>query len=125
MIDPLNPISVDFWIKSLIVLMTVQLGGGTNIAKAVQYGQSLIKNPKKTIMVIISDFYEGGGYPNLTRALKHVLEGQTKILGIAALDYNNRPMYDHRYAREMNKIGIDVIVSTPNNLAEIIARLMK
>ena len=76
-------------------------------------------------MVIISDFYEGGGYQNLTSTLKHVLEGQTKILGIAALDYNNRPMYDRRYAKEMNAMGIDVLASTPNNLAEIIAKLMK
>jgi predicted metal-dependent peptidase len=106
------------------VLMTVQLGGGTNIAKAVQYGHSLIKNPKKTIMVIISDFYEGGGYDRLTNTLKQVLEGQTKILGIAALDYNNNPMYDRRYAKFMNTLGIDVLACTPNNLPEIIAKLM-
>ncbi|MCK4823348.1 VWA domain-containing protein, partial [bacterium] len=107
------------------VLMTVQLGGGTNIARAVQYGQSLIKNPKKTIMVIISDFYEGGGYNRLTDTLKKVLEGQTKILGIAALDYNNEPMFDRKYAKFMNTLGIDVLASTPNNLPEIIANLMQ
>jgi len=107
------------------VLMTVQLGGGTNITRAVRYAQTLIKNPKKTILVIISDFYEGGGYDNLTKALKQILEGQTKILGIAALDYNNEPMYDRKYAKALNKIGIDVLASTPNNLPEIIAKLMQ
>ena len=106
------------------VLMTVQLGGGTNIAKAVQYAQSLIKNPKKTIMVIISDFYEGGGYNRLTDTLKKVLEGQTRILGIAALGYNNEPMYDRNYAKFMNTLGIDVLACTPKNLPEIIANLM-
>ncbi len=107
------------------VLMSVQLGGGTDITRAVRYGQSLIKNPKKAIMVIISDFYEGGGYDNLTKALKHVLEGQTKILGIAALGYNSQPMYDRRYAREMKQMGIDVLACTPKNLPELIAKLMK
>ena len=106
------------------VLMTVQLGGGTNIAKAVQYAQTLIKNPKKTIMVIISDFYEGGGYNRLTNTLKKVLEGQTRILGIAALGYNNEPMYDRNYAKFMNTLGIDVLACTPKNLPEIIANLM-
>ncbi len=106
------------------VLMTVQLGGGTNIAKAVQYAQTLIKNPKKTIMVIISDFYEGGGYNRLTDTLKKVLEGQTRILGIAALGYNNEPMYDRNYAKFMNTLGIDVLACTPKNLPEIIANLM-
>ncbi|MFX0075437.1 MAG: VWA domain-containing protein [Candidatus Hermodarchaeota archaeon] len=107
------------------VLMTVQLGGGTDITKAVQYGHSLIKNPKKTIMVLISDFYEGGSYHRLTETIKQVLEGQTKILGIAALDYNNEPMYDRDYAKTLNSLGIDVIASTPNNLPEIIAKLMQ
>jgi hypothetical protein len=106
------------------VLMTVQLGGGTNIAKAVQYAQTLIKNPKKTIMVIISDFFEGGGYNRLTDTLKKVLEGQTRILGIAALGHNNEPMYDRNYAKFMNTLGIDVLACTPKNLPEIIANLM-
>ena len=107
------------------ILMSVQLGGGTNITRAVRYGQSLIKKPKKAIMVIISDFYEGRNYSDLTKALKHVLEGQTKILGIAALGYDSEPMYDRRYAKEMNGMGIDVLACTPQNLPEIIAKLMK
>jgi predicted metal-dependent peptidase len=107
------------------ILMSVQLGGGTDITRAVRYGQSLIKKPKKAIMVIISDFYEGRNYRDLTKALKHVLEGQTKILGIAALGYDSEPMYDRRYAKEMNGMGIDVLACTPQNLPEIIAKLMK
>ncbi len=100
-------------------------GGLTDITKAVRYGQSLIKNPKKAIMVIISDFYEGRGYDQLTKALKQVLEGQTKILGIAALGYNSKPMYDRAYAKKINQMGIDVIACTPKNLPELIAKLMK
>lgn len=107
------------------VLMSVQLGGGTDITKAVRYGLSLIKNPKKAIMVLISDFFEGRGYDQLTKALKQVLEGQTKILGIAALGYNSKPMYDRAYAKKMNQMGIDVIACTPKNLPELIAKLMK
>lgn len=107
------------------ILMSVQLGGGTDITKAVRYGQSLIKNPKKTIMVIISDFYEGRGYDQLTKALKQLLEGQTKILGIAALGHNSKPMYNRDYAKRMNQMSIDVIACTPKNLPEVIAKLMK
>ncbi|MFX1316235.1 MAG: VWA domain-containing protein [Promethearchaeota archaeon] len=107
------------------VLMSVQLGGGTDITKAIRYGQTLIKNPKKALMVIISDFYEGRPYNDLTNALKQVLEGQTKILGIASLGSNSEPMYDRNYAREMNKMGIDVLACTPINLPKIIAHLMR
>ena len=75
-------------------------------------------------MVIISDFYEGRSYDLLTKALKDLLEGQTKILGIAALDYNNEPMYNRDYAKFMNTFGIDLLACTPNNLPELIAKLM-
>jgi Mg-chelatase subunit ChlD len=106
------------------ILMSVQLGGGTNITKAVRYGQTLIKKPKKAIMVIISDFYEGRPVYDLMRAIRHVLEGGTKILGIASLASNAKPYYNRQLAKEINKLGVDVIASTPESFPEIMARLM-
>jgi len=106
------------------ILMSVQLGGGTDITKAVRYGQTLIKKPKKAIMVIISDFYEGRPEYDLIKALRHILEGGTRILGIASLASNARPFYNRRLAKEINKLGIDVIASTPESFPEILARLM-
>ncbi len=41
------------------VLMGVQLGGGTFIGKAVGYAAELIAVPRRAIVVIVSDFYEG------------------------------------------------------------------
>ena len=106
------------------ILMSVQLGGGTNITKAVRYGQSLIKKPKKAIIVIISDFYEGRPVHDLIRALKHILEGGTKILGIASLASNAKPFYNKPLAKKISHLGIDVIASTPESFPEILARLM-
>lgn len=106
------------------ILMSVQLGGGTDITKAVRYGQTLIKKPKKAIMVIISDFYEGRPEYDLIKALRHILEGGTRILGIASLASNARPFYNRRLAKEISKLGIDVIASTPESFPEILARLM-
>nr|MDO8117765.1 VWA domain-containing protein [Candidatus Sigynarchaeota archaeon] len=54
------------------VLMSVQLGGGTDITKAVEYGRGLIKNAKKAIMILISDFYEGRHEADLLKALRSV-----------------------------------------------------
>lgn len=83
------------------------------IIKAVRYGQSLIKKPKKCIMVIISDFYEGRPESDLTKAIRNVLEGGTKILGIASLGYQGEPFYNRKYAKTLQKLGVDVIASTP------------
>ncbi|MFX1338524.1 MAG: VWA domain-containing protein [Promethearchaeota archaeon] len=106
------------------ILMSVQLGGGTDISKAVRYGRSLIKKPKKAIMVIISDFYEGRPVYDLIRALKEILEGGTKVLGIASLSSNAKPFYNKQLAKEIHQLGIDVIASTPESFPEILARLM-
>ncbi|NMC05395.1 MAG: VWA domain-containing protein [Candidatus Lokiarchaeota archaeon] len=107
------------------ILMSVQLGGGTDITGAVRYGRSLIKNPKKCIMVVISDFYDGRPEQDLIREFKQVLEGETKVLGLAALGSNARPVYNVPVAKHLNQIGIDVVASTPENLADIIGRLME
>src|SRR5205814_2317178 len=40
------------------LLMKVQLGGGTDIARAVEYAAGLVEQPRKTIMALITDFYE-------------------------------------------------------------------
>ena len=38
-------------------LMKVQLGGGTDIARALRYAESLVENPRRTIVVLISDLF--------------------------------------------------------------------
>src|SRR5688572_21171518 len=42
------------------VLFGTQLGGGTDINLALSYCQGLIRQPQETILVLISDLYEGG-----------------------------------------------------------------
>src|SRR6185436_9187615 len=41
------------------VLMSVQLGGGTNIGKAMGYCRTLVRDPRRTIVVLVTDFCEG------------------------------------------------------------------
>ena len=41
-------------------IMKVQLGGGTDIGGALAYASRLVDNPRRTIIVLITDFYEGG-----------------------------------------------------------------
>ena len=42
------------------LLFGTQLGGGTDINRALAYCQGLITRPAQTILVLISDLYEGG-----------------------------------------------------------------
>ena len=76
-------------------------------------------------MIVITDFYEGRPEGDLIKAFKSVLEGGSKVLGIAALGPNAQPFYNKSTASNVRKLGIDIIASTPESLPEIIAKLMQ
>jgi len=99
------------------LLMKVQLGGGTDIAKAVAYAQSRIATPAKSILVLVSDFFEGGSTSELVRRVKALAESGVKVLGLAALDSTATPTYDHEMAARLVKAGAQIGAMTPGQLA--------
>ncbi len=106
-------------------LMSVQLGGGTYIAKAMDYAASRIKQPTKAIVVLITDFYEGD-VPGRLEAVVHELVSQgTTVLGLAALDDAANPAYDRDLAGRLVELGAHVGAMTPGKLAAWIAEKVK
>jgi Mg-chelatase subunit ChlD len=103
------------------LLMKVQLGGGTDIGRAVRYGASLIERPRRTIVALISDFYEGGSPEGLIRAVREMVEQGTKVLGLAALDEQASPVYDRDTAQRLADVGASVGAMTPGELAAFVA----
>ena len=107
------------------VLMTVQLGGGTDIAKAMQYCESLVRNPKRTIISLISDFEEGGTLNNLLNCTQRLNGQQVKLLGLAALDDEALPVYDTDIAQRLADRGMHVAALTPEHFAKWLAEVMQ
>ncbi|MFG3341474.1 VWA domain-containing protein [Glycomyces sp. NPDC048151] len=103
------------------LLMKVQLGGGTDIARAVEYGAGLIENPRRSIVALISDFYEGGSEARLVHLVKQLSDQGTQVLGLAALDEDANPVYDHDMAARLAKVGAHVGAMTPSHLVEFVA----
>lgn len=103
------------------LLLKVQLGGGTDIAKAVDYGASLIENPRRTILAVITDFYEGGDEYRLVRTVARLAEQGTQVLGLAALDEEANPAYDRALAQRLADAGAHVGAMTPGELAAFVA----
>jgi Mg-chelatase subunit ChlD len=103
------------------LLMKVQLGGGTDIAKAVAYAAQLLETPRRSIVVLITDFFEGGSPDLLVRRVKALCEQGTKVLGLAALDEQARPTYDRDLAARLVRAGAHVGAMTPGELAAWIA----
>ncbi len=103
-------------------IMKVQLGGGTDIGHAVAYAADLVDNPRRTIIVCISDFYEGGPVQRLLSLVKQLVDSGVTFLGLAALDERAEPVYDHDLAQQMVNLGAHVGAMTPGELAEWVAK---
>jgi len=104
------------------LLMSVQLGGGTNIGQAMQYCEQLVEDPHRTIVVLISDFEEGAPPRPLLASCKRFREGGVKLLGLAALDETASASYDVHMAEMLAAEGMDIAALTPKRLAEWLAK---
>ena len=103
------------------VLMKVQLGGGTDIAKAVSYGAGLVEAPRRAIVVLITDLFEGGDPEMLVRHVKNLCEQGTQVLVLAALDESANPSFDRDLAQRLTVAGAHCGAMTPGELANWIA----
>lgn len=107
------------------VLLSVQLGGGTDIARAVAYADELTREPAKTIVVLITDFYEGGSEYNLVNKIGEMAQSGVRMIGLGALGYDARPDYCKSTAKKCRKAGMDILVCTPEKLAECMAQIIR
>ena len=102
-------------------LMQVQLGGGTDIARAVNYAANLVEVPRRAIIVVISDFYEGGDPQRLIRLVRDLCAQGSRVLGLAALDDQAVPAYDRDIAARLVAGGAEIGAMTPGQLANWLA----
>lgn len=106
------------------VLLGVQLGGGTDIAAAMAYAASQIGNPTRSMLVLVSDFYEGGDREALLAQTRRLAGSGVKLLGLAALDRSANPDYDHHMAQALTACGMAIGAMTPDRLADWVAGVM-
>ena len=106
------------------VLLKVQLGGGTDITKALQYSSTLVREPKRTILVLITDFYEGRDDNDLVKEVAALNDAGVRLVGLGALGYEARPQYNKSTANKCRKVGMDVLVCTPEKLAECMGEII-
>jgi Mg-chelatase subunit ChlD len=103
------------------LLMKVQLGGGTDIAQAVQYAAGLVENPRRTIVALVSDLYEGVSPAELVRGVRALAEQGTKVLALCALDEDANPEFDRDMGQRLADVGAFVGAMTPGQLANFVA----
>jgi Mg-chelatase subunit ChlD len=106
------------------VLVGAQIGGGTDIAAAVAYArQSLVTNPARTILVLVSDLYEGGDPEALLAGLSALNESHCRTACILAINASGRADYDEHMATELEAIGTPCCAASPDRLVDIVSQL--
>jgi Mg-chelatase subunit ChlD len=107
------------------VLLSIQLGGGTDITRALQYANQLVRQPARTIVVLITDFYEGRAESDLVKQVKEMAQSGVRMIGLGALGYDARPEYNKTTAAKCRKVGMDVLSCTPEKLADAMAHIIR
>jgi len=109
----------------LETLLSVQLGGGTDIGQAVNYCESLVSNPERTIFALITDFCEGGSPRTFYAALARMFEARVKLIGLTALDDVGTPVFDAAIASRAAELGMKVGAMTPYEFARWLADVIR
>jgi VWA domain containing CoxE-like protein len=103
------------------VLMGVQLGGGTDIAQALQYCEGLITKPRDTIFVLITDLYEGGNKAEMLKRVSALVSSGVKMVTLLALGDDGAPIFDHENAAAIATMGVPSFACTPDMFPELMA----
>jgi hypothetical protein len=103
------------------ILFGTQLGGGNDTPRALKYCQGLITRPQDTILVLISDLYEGAGSAEMLKLLGGLVAAGVQVIGLLALNDDGAPSFDHENAGAMAAIGIPVFACTPDLFPDLMA----
>ncbi|MEU2125671.1 VWA domain-containing protein [Nocardia niwae] len=103
------------------VLFGTQLGGGTDINRALAYCQSLVTRPADTLFVLISDLYEGGIRDEMLRRVRTMRDSGVQVVVLLALSDDGAPAFDHDNAAALAALDIPAFACTPDKFPELLA----
>ncbi|RSM65367.1 VWA domain-containing protein [Kibdelosporangium aridum] len=107
------------------LLFSTQLGGGTDINRAVAYAQQHIRRPADTVVVLISDLYEGGVAAELQRRVREMVASGVMVVVLLALSDSGKPAYDHELAARLSAIGAPSFACTPDAFPDLLATALR
>jgi hypothetical protein len=107
------------------VLFGAQLGGGTDIHRAVTYCQGLISRPTETIFVLISDLIEGGDKAQLFKRVASITASGVNMITLLALDDSGAPCFDHEVAANFTALGSPAFACTPDLFPDLMANAIQ
>jgi hypothetical protein len=107
------------------VLFGVQLGGGTDIGNALGACQRLITRPAETVLVLVSDLFEGGDVDLLRSRVATLVRSGVTVLVLLALSDEGAPVANHHEAAALAALGAHVATCTPDQFPEVFAATLE
>jgi uncharacterized protein with von Willebrand factor type A (vWA) domain len=107
------------------ILFGVQLGGGTDINQALQYCEGTITRPRDTVLVLVSDLFEGGMRDELVRRLTSLVRSGVTMVALLALSDQGAPAYDHELAEALAGLGVTAFACTPDRFPALMAAALE
>jgi len=103
------------------LLFGVQLGGGTDIHAALTYCRQIITRPSDTVMVLITDLYEGGDATGMRKRAAEIVAAGVQLIVLLALNDDGAPGYDQHNAQYLSDLGVPVFACTPDKFPDLMA----
>ncbi|MCB0593691.1 MAG: VWA domain-containing protein [Lewinellaceae bacterium] len=107
------------------LLFATQLGGGTDIAKALAYAQPLIQRPNDTIFILITDLYEGGREEDMIKRCAAIKASGAQFITLLALNDQGAPSYNKQLAGQLAGLDIPAFACTPDQFPGLMAAAIK
>lgn len=106
------------------VLFAVQLGGGTDIGRALAYCRGLVTRPRETVLFVVSDLDDGADPTHLVDRFATLTRAGVTVVVLLALSDDGTPAYDRRLAAELADEGVVVMACTPDAFPDLLARAL-
>jgi hypothetical protein len=107
------------------LLFGTQLGGGTDINRALTYCQQIITRPTQTILVLITDLYEGGNARAMLRRAAELTASGVQVVCLLALSDTGAPGYDANNAAALASFGVPCFACTPDLFPDLMAAAIR
>src|SRR6266700_1575443 len=103
------------------LLFGTQLGGGTDINRALAYCQQVITRPAQTILVLITDLFEGGDAAELLKRTAAIVQSGTTVICLLALNDHGAPAFESKHAAAFAGLGVPTFACTPDLFPDLMA----
>lgn len=107
------------------LLFGTQLGGGTDIDRALAYCQQLVTRPTQTILVLVTDLYEGGNAQRMLQRAAELVRSGVVVICLLSLSDQGTPSYDSHHAAQFAALGIPTFACTPDQFPELMAAALQ